>query len=204
MKRLAVFVSGSGTNLENLAQKIEEGKLKGCKIALVISDDAEAYALKRAKRLNLDSVVVKRTDYKTKADFEGKIREHLQKAGIDYVILAGFMRILSPAFVAAYRWRVINIHPALLPNFQGPHAIKDAWEANAKESGATVHFVDEDVDSGPTILQGKVKREAGDTIEQFEQKIHQVEYEIYPKAIQLLVDGKLEVKDHKVLMKQSG
>jgi len=116
MKRLAVFVSGSGTNLENLAQKIEERKLKGCKIVLVVSDDAEAYVLKRAKRLNLDFVVVKRTDYKTKADFEGKIREHLQKAGIDFVILAGFMRILSPAFVAAYRWRIINIHPAYTPD----------------------------------------------------------------------------------------
>lgn len=197
-KNLTVLVSGSGTNLENIAVHIEEGKLKRCRIGLVISDQPDAYALKRAERRGFETLVVNRKDYKTKAEFENVILSALEKAEIDFVVLAGFMRILSPDFVRALRWRIINIHPALLPKFPGAHAIRDAWEAKVKETGVTVHFVDEGVDTGPVILQKKIAVLPGEALESLEKRIHEVEYELYPKALQLLVDGKLEVVRGKV------
>ncbi len=199
-KNLAVFVSGSGTNLENIAKCIEQGKLTHCKIALVVCDNPEAYALKRAKRFNIETFVVNRNDYKSKPEFEDVIVRALETSNVDYIALAGFMRILSQEFVKRFGWKIINVHPALLPKFPGAHAIRDAWEAGIQESGVTVHFVDSGIDTGPVILQKKVVRDASDTLESFEQKIHQVEYELYPQAVQMLVDGKLSVSGGKVVI----
>jgi len=199
IKKLAVFVSGSGTNLENLADRIQKGELRNCKIELVVSDNPRALALKRIQRFNLESKVFERKSFNSKAEFEAVIVGSLKEKRIDYVVLAGFMRILSPDFIKAYRWRVVNIHPALLPEFPGAHAIQDAWSAQAKETGATVHFVDEGVDTGAVILQKKVMVDTGETLESLERKVHTVEYEIYPQAIQWLVDEKLKVVNGKVV-----
>lgn len=191
MKRLAILVSGNGTNLENLLCHIREGKIKA-EAALVVSDNPEAYALKRAEKFGVESAVVERKKFDSKENFEAEIQRHLERKKIDYVILAGFMRILSPSFVKAYRGRILNIHPALLPNFPGAHALREAWEAKVKKTGVTVHFVDEGVDTGPVILQREVPIEAGETLESLEKKIHAVEYEIYPEAIRLVLKGKLK------------
>ena len=155
-----------------------------------MSDNAEAYALKRAEKFDVESVVVDRKRFNSKESFEAEIRRHLERKKIDYILLAGFMRILSPAFVKAYRGRILNIHPALLPNFPGAHAIREAWEAKVKETGVTVHFVNEGVDTGPAILQRKVPMDPKDTVETLEKKIHSVEYELYPEAINLVLSGK--------------
>jgi len=175
--------------MENILRNVRERKI-AAKAALVVSDNPQAYALKRAEKYDVECVVVDRKRFESKAAFEAEIRRHLERKKIDYIILAGFMKILSPSFVKAYRFRILNIHPALLPNFPGAHAIQDAWEAKVKTTGVTVHFVDEGVDTGPVILQRKIPVEATDTLETVEKKIHAVEYELYPEAINLVLKGK--------------
>ena len=191
MKRLAIFVSGSGTNMENILRHIQEGKIQA-EASLVVSDNPGAYALERAEKYGVESVVVDRKKFDSKENFEAEIQRCLAAKKIDYVILAGFMRILSPSFVRAYRGRILNIHPALLPDFQGAHAIRDAWEAKVRKTGVTVHFVDEGVDTGPVILQREVPVTANDTLESLEKKIHAVEYEIYSEAIRLVLGGEVK------------
>ncbi len=193
LKRIAVFVSGNGTNMENLLQRIQEGRLKA-EAALVVSDNERAYALRRAEKYNVECVVVERKRFDSKEAFEAEIRRHLDRKKVDFIVLAGFMRILSPSFVKAYAGRIINIHPALLPKFPGAQAIKDAWEAKAPVTGVTVHFVDEGVDTGPAILQREVKINPADTLEILEKKVHEAEYEIYPKALQLVLEGRVKLK----------
>lgn len=192
MKRLAIFVSGSGTNMENILEKTREGKIPA-EVSLVVSDNPQAYALKRAEKFNTECVVVDRKRFDSKALFEAEIRRHLERKKIDYVVLAGFMRILSPEFVKSYRGKILNIHPSLLPDFPGGHAIKEAWEAQVKSTGVTVHFVDEGVDTGPVILQREIPVEKKDTLESLEAKVHAVEYELYPEAINLVIAGKKRI-----------
>ena len=192
MKRLAIFVSGSGTNMENILRHLQEGKIQA-EASLVVSDNAEAFALRRAEKFGVESVVVDRKKFDSKENFEAEIQRRLAGKKIDYIVLAGFMRILSPSFVKAYRGRILNIHPALLPDFPGAHAIRDAWEAKVRKTGVTVHFVDEGVDTGPVILQREVPVTADDTLESLEKEIHAVEYEIYPEAINLVLQGKVKM-----------
>ena len=187
-KRLAIFVSGSGTNMENILQKIRDGKIEA-EAALVVCDNPQAYALKRAERFPVECVIADRKKFASREEFEAEIERHLARKKIDYIVLAGFMRILSPDFVKAHPKRILNIHPALLPKFPGGRAIRDAWEAKVKTTGVTVHFVDEGVDTGPLILQREVAVEPGDTVETLEKKIHAVEYELYPEALNRVLSG---------------
>ncbi|MBI4115496.1 MAG: phosphoribosylglycinamide formyltransferase [Candidatus Omnitrophica bacterium] len=180
--------------MENILRSIQDGKIRGAEVSLVVSDNSQAYALKRAEKYNAECVVVDRKRFDSKESFEAEIKRHLERKKIDYILLAGFMRILSSSFVKTYQRRIINIHPALLPNFPGAHAIKDAWEAKAKTTGVTVHFVDKGVDTGPIILQREVPIEANDTLESLERKVHEVEYKIYPEAINLVLEGKAKPK----------
>lgn len=189
MKRLAIFVSGSGTNMENILERVKKGEL-AAEVGLVVSDNPQAYALKRAEKYNAECVVIDRKKFDSKTSFEAEIRRHLERKKIDFILLAGFMRILSPDFVKAYKKRILNIHPALLPQFPGAQAIRDAWVGKVKKTGVTVHFVDEGVDTGPIILQREVAIDSGDTLESLEKKIHNLEYEIYPEAIRLVLSGK--------------
>ena len=190
MKQLAIFVSGSGTNMENILSHVRDGKIKA-EAALVVSDNPEAYALKRAEKYNVECVIVERKRFDSKESFEAEIRRHLERKKINLILLAGFMRILSPDFVRAYQKRILNIHPALLPQFPGAHAIRNAWAAKVKKTGVTVHFVDEGVDSGPIILQREVEIKPGETLESLEKRIHAVEYELYTQAINGVLEGKL-------------
>ena len=199
MKNLAVFVSGSGTNLENLAVKIETGELKHCQIELVVCDQLQALALKRAEKHHLKAFVLENKNFPAKRDFEKAIVKKLRAHQIDYILLAGFMRILSSEFVKEFEWKIINVHPALLPKFPGAHAIEDAWKAKVKETGVTVHFVDSGIDTGPVIFQESMKVLPTDTRPSLEERIHQLEYALYPKAVQLLVDGKLSLQRGQVV-----
>ncbi|OGW85296.1 MAG: phosphoribosylglycinamide formyltransferase [Omnitrophica bacterium RIFCSPHIGHO2_02_FULL_46_11] len=198
MKRIAIFVSGSGTNMENIARHVKSGVLT-CDIALIVSDNPNASALKRAANLGLETFVIERKDFKSKVDFDVKIMEKLKEKKIEAVILAGYMRILSPEFVRTWQWCVLNIHPSLLPKYPGAHAIRDVWEAKEKETGVTVHFVTEDVDCGPIILQRKVAIKPDDTLETLEARVHAAEYELYPKALELFLAGKLKVTGKTVI-----
>jgi phosphoribosylglycinamide formyltransferase-1 len=196
-KRVAIFVSGSGTNMENIAKKVQSGELD-CEIVTIVCDHPEAKAIERANRLGLSVFLIERKNFKTKAEFESQISEHLRKNRIDLILLAGFMRILGPEFVRVWKGKILNIHPSLLPKYPGAHAIRDAFEAKEKETGVTIHFVTEEVDAGPIILQGKVPVKADDTIETLEARVHALEYELYPEAVRLFLDGKLSIEKSKV------
>ena len=196
MKRLAIFVSGNGTNMENILEHIRAGEIRA-EAALVVSDNPQAYALKRAEKFDVECLVVERKKFDSKEAFEAEIRRHLERKKIDYILLAGFMRILSPSFVKAYPNRILNIHPSFLPEFPGAHAIRDAFENKMKllksGTGVTVHFVNDKIDAGPPICQKRVPIKADDTLETLEKRIHEVEYALYPEAIKLMLEGKVRL-----------
>lgn len=199
--KIGVLVSGRGSNLQAIIDAIEVGKISAT-IAIVISDNKDAYALVRAQKHRIKTLFLDPKESKTREDYDRRIVEHLQKEGVELVVLAGFMRILSPYFVNAYKNRIMNIHPALLPSFPGLHSQKQAVDYGVKISGATVHFVDEGCDTGPIILQIPVKVEDDDTEETLSARILEQEHKIYPLAIQLYAEGKLEIMGRKVKIKQ--
>ena len=192
MKNIAVFASGRGTNFSAIARAIKSGKIKA-NLALLICDQPKAAVLARAKRAGIKIALVKRGDFKSKEDFENRIIQHLEENKIDLVVLAGFMRILSPDLVRRYKNKIINIHPSLLPSFKGTQGIREAWEFGVRVTGVTVHFVDEELDHGPIILQGAAKIEKNDTLESLEAKIHKLEHRLYPAAINLYLEGKIQI-----------
>lgn len=189
MKKLAIFVSGSGTNMENLVVKIREQKLPYAP-AVVICDRPGAKALERAAALGVKTELVDRKLFGSKELFEKEIVKKLEENRIEIIALAGFMRILSAEFVRLYQGRLINIHPSYLPSFTGGHAIRDAFEAKVKETGVTVHHVVAEVDAGPIIVQRKVSILPEDTLETLETRIHAVEYELYPEALRILAENR--------------
>jgi len=200
MINIGVLVSGSGTNLQAIIEAIEEGKIAG-EIKVVMSDNPDAYALKRAQQYHIDTRYVDFKEFKNREDYDKEIIKTLEEKKIELVVLAGYMRILSPYFIRTYKNKIINIHPALLPSFPGLHAQRQTLEYGAKVSGCTVHFVDEGVDSGPIILQKVVEVSDDDTEESLAEKILKEEHQIYPRAIQLFSQGRLMIKGRRVFIK---
>ena len=200
MINIGVLASGRGTNLQAIIEAIKEGKIEG-RISIVISDNRDAFALKRAKQNNIETEYINFKSFKNREDYDKEIMECLKEKDIDLVVLAGYMRILSPYFIRTYKNRIINIHPALLPSFPGLHAQRQAVEYGVKISGCTVHFVDEGIDSGPVILQKAVEVKDNDTEESLAERILKEEHQIYPRAIQLFCQGRLIIKGRKVFIK---
>lgn len=194
---IAVFASGRGTNFSAIIRAVKKGKIKAS-LSLLVCDNPKSLALGKAKRAGIKVALVKREDFATKEDFETKIIGHLEENKIDLIVLAGFMRILSPELVQKYNGRILNIHPALLPSFKGTEGIKDTFDYGAKVTGVTVHFVDEAMDHGPIILQAPVKIEESDTLESLEARIHKIEHKLYPEAIRLFIEGRLRIEGRKV------
>lgn len=194
---LGILASGRGSNLQSIIDAILAGKL-AAKIGVVISDKPDANALKRAADLNLTAVCVDRKQYKTQQEFEQALVNELKLHQVELVILAGFMRILSPYFVHAFANRIMNIHPSLLPSFPGKHAQEQAIQYGAKVSGCTVHFVDEGMDSGPIILQQAVPVMPDDTPATLAERILQQEHVIYPQAIKLYIEKRLQIEGRMV------
>jgi phosphoribosylglycinamide formyltransferase 1 len=186
---LAIFASGRGSNFSAINKAIKQGKLK-IKLSLLICDQLKAPVIRRAMRAGVRVVLVSRADFTSRADFEAAIIGKLKESKIDLIALAGFMRLLSPKFVRRYRRRIMNIHPSLLPAFKGAWAIRDAYRAGAAVTGVTVHFVDEQVDHGPVIIQQQVRIGPRDTQSSLEKKIHYLEHKLYPCAIKLFISGK--------------
>ena len=199
--KIAVLISGRGTNLESIIKSVETGYIKKAQIAVVISDKRDAYGLVRAKKHKIETRVLEAKDFPDKKEYEEKLIEILENFNIDLIVLAGFMRILSPYFVNHFKWRIMNIHPALLPAFTGLHAQKQAVDAGTRFSGCTVHFVTEKVDQGPIIIQAAVPVYVDDTEDTLSQRILQYEHKIYPKAIKMYVEKKLEIIGNKVKIK---
>lgn len=194
---IAVFVSGSGTNLQAIIDAISRGDVKA-RIVLVVSNNKDAYALQRAEKANIETFVLDHKTFLSREDYDKRIIKELEKRNTDLVVLAGFMRLLSPHFVNIYKNKIMNIHPALLPSFKGTHGIKDAFNSDVKVTGVTVHFVDEKLDHGAIILQETIAIDEHDTLESLEEKIHRVEHKLYPKAIKLFTEGKLKTQEQKV------
>lgn len=194
---IAVFASGRGTNLQAIIDAVKAAKIKAT-ISCVIGDRKDAFALERARKAGIEAIYIRPKDFSSREEFDKEAIKHLEGHNVELVVLAGFMRLLSDYFVARYKNRIMNIHPALLPSFKGTEGIKDAWGYGVKVTGPTVHFVTEELDAGPIIIQKPVAIEEDDTPETLEEKIHKAEHEIYPEAIRLFVEGKLKVEDRKV------
>jgi len=199
MVNIGVLASGRGTNLQAIIEAVEEGKIEG-RISIVISDNPDAYALKIAEQHNIETRYINFKKFKKREYYDKEIIRCLKGKGVGLVVLAGYMIILTPYFVNAYRNKIINIHPALLPSFPGLHAQRQAIEYGVKVSGCTVHFVNEGVDSGPIILQQAVEVKDGDTEESLAKRILQEEHRIYYRAIQLFSEGRLVIKGKKFLL----
>ena len=197
VKRIAVFASGFGSNLQALIDYNKDHGLNG-EIALVFSNNKDAFALERAKESRIKSVFLDPSDYVTREEFDEKIIKLLEEEKIDLVVLAGYMFLVSPIFVRKFKNRILNIHPALLPSFKGTHGIRDAYEYGVKVTGVTVHFVDEGLDSGPIVIQRTVDIDQDETIEELEEKIHRVEHEIYPLAVKYFCEDRLKIEGRKV------
>lgn len=200
--KLGVLVSGRGSNLQAIIDSSEAGKINAV-VRIVVSDVADAYALERAKRHGIDTAFVDPKLYPSREEYDGAIAQILKKYDVDLVCLAGFMRLLSPSFVNEYRNRIMNIHPALLPSFPGLHAQRKALKHGVKFSGCTVHFVDEGTDTGPIIIQAVVPVFDDDTEDTLTERILAHEHQVYPRAIQLFAEGRLEVRGRRVFCKGS-
>lgn len=196
---IAVLISGSGTNLQSIIDAVE-GKRLDAKIEIVLSNIADAFGLERAKKHGVSTVVLDHKSYSSREAYDQAVVELLQKRGVELVVLAGFMRLLSPVFIKAYSNRIMNIHPALLPSFPGLQVQKKAVEHGVRFAGCTVHFVNEECDEGPIIIQAVVPVFADDTEETLGARILKQEHRIYPQAIQLYAENRLRVVGRKVLV----
>ena len=194
---LGVLISGSGTNLQALIDRIAEGKLDA-KIALVVSSRASAYGLKRAEAAGIQTLTLSKEIYADPETADEIIASELRRYGVDYVIMAGYMRMVHAPLLAAFPDRVVNIHPALLPSFKGAHAIQDAFDYGVKVTGVTVHFADDRYDCGPIIAQRPLAVEEGWDVDTLEAHIHEIEHVLYPDVVQLLAEGRVHVANGKV------
>ena len=199
MLRLAVLVSGGGTNLQAIMDSIKVGAITNAEIVTVISNNKGAYALERAQAYGAESLLLSPKDFNTREEFNQKLLETLKEREIDLVVLAGYLVVVPPCVIKEYENRIINIHPSLIPSFCGTgcyglHVHEKALARGVKVSGATVHFVDEGTDTGPIILQQPVMVRQGDTPEILQKRImEQAEWIILPKAIDLIANGKVHV-----------
>ena len=189
--KLVVLASGSGTNLQAILDTLHERE--GIEVAGVGSDKPSAWVLERARAVGVETATFPREDFAGREARDAAMAEWIEARGADLVVLAGYMQLLSPAFVARFRNRIVNVHPALLPAFPGLDAIGQTLAAGVETTGVTVHFVVEGVDTGPTILQREVPVPAGRDRAQLEQAIHAVEHELYPEAIRMIAAGRVRI-----------
>ena len=199
---IAVLVSGSGSNLQSLIDKSEAGVLDA-DIRLVLSNNPDAYGLKRAADHAIPSVCLPHKDYSSREEFDRAMVRAIVESEAEAVVLAGFMRMLTPVFLGAFSDRVLNIHPALLPSFPGTHGQPDAASYGVKVAGCTVHFVDEKMDNGPIIIQAAVPAHPGDDGDSLGKRILALEHRIYPQAVQWLAQGRLSLDGRKVVVREA-
>lgn len=193
MKHISVLASGWGSNLEAIMEAEERGDIAG-KVVLVISDRSDAQALKRAENRKIKNLFLDPKEYARREDYDRALVDLIKAAGTDLVVLAGFMRLLSPLFVCAFPMKIMNIHPSLLPAFPGNNGVEQAFAYGVKVTGCTVHFVDEALDNGPVILQEAVPVIQRETKKTMHQRIHAAEHRLYPIAIDLFCREKLKVE----------
>ena len=196
---IGVLISGSGTNLQAIIDAIEARELPA-EIRVVVSNRSDAYGLTRAEQHSIPTEVLAHTEFSSREAFDAALAKTLRDRGVELVVLAGFMRLLSPFFIRSFPQRIMNIHPGLLPAFPGLHAQRQALERGVRIAGATVHFVDEEMDHGPIITQAAVPVYPDDTEDSLSARILAQEHQIYPYAIRLFAEGRLEVRGHSVIV----
>lgn len=197
MISLGILISGSGSNLQAILDAIAAGRLDA-EVAVVISNKEDAFGLERARKAGVEALFVDPKQYETPHDFNEALRIILQEAGVDYVVMAGYMKLLGTEVLSAFEQRVLNLHPALLPSFPGAHGIADALDYGVKFTGVTVHFADEVFDRGAIIAQEPVAVREDDTVDTLAERIHEVEHRLYPAALQLLAEDRIRIIGRKV------
>ncbi len=200
--KLAVLVSGNGSNFQAIIDAIEAGRIPNTRVACLISNKSEAFALERARKHNVKTIVLDHKAYPNRQAYDTALVELLRQHEVDLVILAGFMRLLSPIMIDAFPNAIMNIHPALLPAFPGLDAQQQAFDYGVRYTGCTVHFVDKGTDTGPIILQSVVPVLGSDTIESLTQRIHGEEHRTYVEAVRLFCAGRLKVEGRKVIINE--
>lgn len=200
MLTLGVLASGRGSNFQSIIDSIESGFLKA-RIVVLVTDNPDAYAIERAKKHGIESLVLRPKDFSDKTTYYSHITDELKKRGVELVILAGFMRVVGKTLIDRYRNKIMNIHPALLPSFPGLHGQKQAVDYGVKISGCTVHFVDEGMDTGPIIIQAAVPAYHDDTEDTLSERILKQEHRVFPYAIRLYSEGRISVEGRKVIIK---
>ena len=196
-KRLAVLASGFGSNLQAIIDQAQNLNING-EIVLVFSNNENAYALERAKKHGIKSASFNPGQFESRQQYDKELLALLQNEKIDLIVMAGYMLLVGQEIIKEFSSRIINIHPALLPSFKGTHGIRDAFDYGVKVTGVTVHFVEEDLDTGPVISQEAVIIAEDDTIETLEEKIHKIEHKIYPLAVKYFCNGRLAINERKV------
>ncbi|HHE9946262.1 TPA: phosphoribosylglycinamide formyltransferase [Haemophilus influenzae 10810] len=195
MKKIAVLISGQGTNLQTIIDACYSGDIPA-KIACVVSNKADAYGLVRAKQAQIPQAVFLRKNFANNLEMDDAIGDYLQSLAVDLIVLAGYMKILTPKFTQRFAGKILNIHPSLLPKYAGLNTYQRAIEAGDNEHGTTVHFVNEEVDGGAIVLQAKVPIFPEDSIEEVEARTREQEYQIYPLVIKWFTEGRLRLKDN--------
>ncbi|MBO7702680.1 MAG: phosphoribosylglycinamide formyltransferase [Eggerthellaceae bacterium] len=190
--KVGVLVSGSGTNLQAIIDAQAEGL--PIEVVHVVSSRPDAYGIERAKAAGIPVLVMNQALYADPRAADEMIADTLKASGVEYVVMAGYMRMVTGVLLDAFPNRIINLHPALLPSFVGAHAIQDAFDAGVKVTGVTVHFANEEYDKGPIIAQRAVVVRESDTVDTLEERIHEVEHEMYPQVLGWLADGRVEVQ----------
>ena len=191
--KIGVLISGSGTNLQAIIDAIAEGL--PIQIAYVVSSRPDAYGIERAKKANIPVLVLNRDVYADARAADEMIADTLKAAGVEYVVMAGYMRMVTNVLLDAFPNRILNLHPALLPSFKGAHAIQDAFDAGVKVTGVTVHFANEEYDKGPIIAQRAVSVRETDSVDTLAERIHEVEHEMYPQVLGWIADGRVSVTE---------
>ena len=197
--KAAILVSGSGTNLQSFIDQVADKRLD-LDIAIVFSNRSDAYGLTRAKNAGLKTVCIEHGDFEDRETFDRAVAAALDTFETELIILAGFMRILSPWFVQHFKGKILNIHPALLPRYPGLHTHARVLEAGDTHHGSTIHFVTEELDGGPGILAGRIAVTPGETASELQARVQAVEHQIYPQAAQLFAEGRVKLKDGKAYM----
>lgn len=191
--KIGVLISGSGSNLQAIIDASAEGL--PVEVVKVLSSRPDAYGIERAKKAGIPVCVFSREVYANPEAADARIVEEMKAAGAEYLVMAGYMRKVTPVVLNAFPNRVLNLHPALLPSFKGAHAIQDAWDAGVKVTGVTVHFANEEYDKGAIIAQEPVRVEEGMTLDDLEAAIHTVEHELYPRVLDWIAEGRLQLDD---------
>ena len=196
--KLGVLISGSGTNLQAIIDRIEEGTLDAT-VEIVVSSRPDAYGLKRAERHGIQTLTLSKEVYADPLVADEIIAAELKRHGVEYVVMAGYMRMVHAPILLSYPNRVVNLHPALLPSFKGAHAIQDAFDAGVKVTGVTVHFADSHYDCGPIIAQEALAIDESWDVDELEEHIHAIEHRLYPDTIQKIAEGRVRVRENRTV-----